>query len=97
MKSSCPRIGDEELIDFEHGDIDRPVIIGQLYNGDDVPPFAAGVDADEGHSGVISGLHATTLDGSGYNELVFDDATGQSGVRVGCRRYTSRRYRCRRS
>ena len=84
-----PRIGDEVLIDFEQGDPDRPIVIGQLYNGEDRPPFAAGVDADLDHPGVISGLHTTTLDGSGYNELVFDDAATQSGVRAASSNFAS--------
>ena len=38
-----PRIGTEVLIDFIDGDMDQPVVVAQLYNGVDTPPFAAGV------------------------------------------------------
>lgn len=39
-----PRIGTEVLVDFIEGDIDRLIVVGALYNGQDAPPFAAGVD-----------------------------------------------------
>lgn len=84
-----PRIGDEVLIDFEHGDPDRPIVVGALWNGEDLPPFSAGVDTDSTHPGVISGIHTRTLDGGGYNELVFDDASGQPGIRAASSSFSS--------
>ncbi|MGC5371943.1 phage baseplate assembly protein V, partial [Klebsiella pneumoniae] len=54
-----PRIGSEVLIDFIEGDIDRPVVVAQLYNGNDVPPFPAGAESDANHAGTISGWHST--------------------------------------
>jgi type VI secretion system secreted protein VgrG len=77
-----PRIGTEVLVQFSEGDIDRPVIAGQVFNGADSPPFSAGVDSGVNHPGVISGLHSHTLDGAGYNQWVIDDATGQARMRL---------------
>lgn len=77
-----PRIDDEVLVDFEFGDPDRPIIVAALYNGVDTPPFAAGVDGEVDHPGVIAGLHSKALDGSGYNEWLLDDAPGQHGLRM---------------
>jgi type VI secretion system secreted protein VgrG len=31
------------LVDFIDADMDQPIVVGQLYNGVDTPPFAAGV------------------------------------------------------
>jgi len=33
-----PEIDDEVLVAFEHGDLNRPVIIGSMWNGKDLPP-----------------------------------------------------------
>ncbi len=33
-----PEIDDEVLLMFEHGDMDRPLVVGSLWNGKDKPP-----------------------------------------------------------
>ncbi|NDC52945.1 MAG: type VI secretion system tip protein VgrG [Planctomycetia bacterium] len=35
----CPRPGDEVLVAFEHGEVDRPVIVGCLFNGSTATPL----------------------------------------------------------
>jgi type VI secretion system VgrG family protein len=35
---SFPEVDDEVIVSFENGDPDRPVIIGGVYNGNDLPP-----------------------------------------------------------
>jgi type VI secretion system secreted protein VgrG len=77
-----PRIGSEVLIDFIEGDIDRPVVVAQLYNGSDVPPFPAGADSGANHAGTISGWHSTAHDGSGFNQWVVDDTQSQLRMRL---------------
>lgn len=79
-----PRIGFEVSVGFIEGDIDRPVVTGGLYNGQDLPPFSAGVDSGVNHPGVISGLRTHHLDGGGFNEWVADNATGQLRMRLLC-------------
>ncbi|MDQ2989925.1 MAG: type VI secretion system tip protein VgrG, partial [Pseudomonadota bacterium] len=77
-----PRIGTEVLIDFIEGDIDRPVIVSQLYTGSDEPPYAAGVESSANHAGVLSGIHSTNFDGSGYNQWQIDDTAAQLRTRL---------------
>ncbi|CAH0246902.1 Actin cross-linking toxin VgrG1 [Massilia sp. Bi118] len=77
-----PRIGTEVLVDFIEGDIDRPVIVAQLYTGVDPPPFAAGVDAGVDHAGVLSGIHTHSFDRGGWNQWQIDDTQGQLRMRL---------------
>ncbi|QID19237.1 type VI secretion system tip protein VgrG [Nitrogeniibacter mangrovi] len=76
-----PRIGTEVLVDFIDGDIDRPIIVGQLYNGDDLPPFSAGVDSGANHPGTVSGWHSHNHE-AGVNQWLTDDAPGQLRTRL---------------
>ncbi|GAB3472092.1 type VI secretion system Vgr family protein [Massilia terrae] len=77
-----PRIGTEVLVDFIEGDMDRPLIVAQLYTGSDLPPFSAGVDSNIGHAGVLSGIHSTSFDGSGFNQWQLDDTRAQLRTRL---------------
>ena len=36
---SIPRIGQEVIVDFLEGDPDRPIIVGRVYNAEQMPPF----------------------------------------------------------
>jgi type VI secretion system secreted protein VgrG len=77
-----PRIGTEVLVDFIDNDIDRPLVVAQLYTGADAPPFAAGVDSGVDHAGTISGIHTQTFDGAGWNQWQLDDTQGQLRMRL---------------
>ncbi|OZI30699.1 hypothetical protein CAL29_22150 [Bordetella genomosp. 10] len=72
-----PRAGTEVVVEFLDGDIDQPVIAAQLYNDSDLPPYSAGIDGGANHGGVLSGWHSQALDGSGHNQWLFDDTSGQ--------------------
>jgi uncharacterized protein involved in type VI secretion and phage assembly len=45
-----PEVNDEVLVAFEHGDFNRPYIIGTLWNGKDSPPESWGQAAQNGKS-----------------------------------------------
>lgn len=77
-----PRVGTEVLVDFVEGDLDRPMIVGQLYNGTDSLPWPAGEESGANHPGTLSGWRSHTLEDGGLNEWVIDDATGQLRMRL---------------
>lgn len=69
---AIPRVGQEVAILFLHGDLDRPVCMGVLYNGTHRPPHFSGV-GDLPANRALSGIKTKEVDGSQYNELLFDD------------------------
>jgi type VI secretion system secreted protein VgrG len=73
---SIPRIGQEVVVDFLEGDPDQPLIIGRVYNQDNMPPYALP------GAGVISGLKSATHKGSGFNEMSMDDTAGKEMVTI---------------
>ena len=77
-----PRAGTEVLVDFVDGDIDRPIVVGQLHNGQHDLPWPAGLDSGANHPGTISGWHHQHLDQQGANQWLIDDATGQLRMRL---------------
>lgn len=80
--SFTPRVGTEVLVEFVEGDVDRPLVVAQLYNGQDAPPWPAGEGSQANHPGLLSGWHVPTLDGAGWSQWQLDDATGQLRSRL---------------
>lgn len=65
-----PRAGMEVIVQFINGDVDHPMITGCVYNAQNMPPWSLpGKKA-------VSGIKTTSMGGSGYNELSFDDTAG---------------------
>ncbi|WP_176053088.1 type VI secretion system Vgr family protein [Paraburkholderia caribensis] len=69
-----PRVGEEVLIDYLDGDCDRPIVVGRVYNGARLPQWHS--------NGLLSGYRSKEFGGSGYNQMVMDDATGQNRVQL---------------
>ena len=69
-----PRIGEEVIVSFLDGDCDKPVVTGRVYNGAKTPDWHS--------NGILSGYKSKEYQGSGYNQMVMDDATGQNRVQV---------------
>jgi len=76
-----PRIGQEVVVDFLEGDPDRPIITGSVYNGVQVPPYELPKNQ------TISTFKSnTSKDGSGFNELRFEDAKGKEQIFIHAQR-----------
>jgi type VI secretion system secreted protein VgrG len=73
---SIPRIGQEVIVDFLEGDPDQPLIIGRVYNGDNMPPYVLPGAA------VVSGIKTKTHKGAGYNEISADDTAGKEKITI---------------
>ena len=71
-----PRIGQEVVIDFVEGDIDRPLVTGVVHNGTHRPPTFSGAGSLPANK-TLSGHKSKEYKGSRYNELLFDDSTGE--------------------
>jgi type VI secretion system secreted protein VgrG len=72
-----PRIGMEVIVEFLEGDPDRPIIVGTVYNGDNMPPYA--LPDNKTQSGFKS---RSSLKGgaANFNELRFEDKKGDEDV-----------------
>ncbi|HTH73966.1 MAG TPA: type VI secretion system Vgr family protein [Trinickia sp.] len=68
------RSGDEVLVGFVGGDCDRPVVVGRMHGGATPPVWHT--------NGLLSGLRSKEYGGSGFNQLVMDDATGQNRIHL---------------
>jgi type VI secretion system secreted protein VgrG len=72
-----PRIGQEVVVDFIAGRVDRPIVVGRVYNADQMPPLDLPGEATK--SGIVS---RSTLGGSvaNANALVFQDQAGAEQI-----------------
>jgi type VI secretion system secreted protein VgrG len=76
-----PTVGTEVLVGWAGGDPDKPIIIGQLYNGSGPPPTFR-------HEGGLpntkyqSGIRSREIRGRRGNQLRLDDTTGQISAQL---------------
>ncbi|WP_440063347.1 type VI secretion system Vgr family protein [Pseudomonas syringae] len=68
-----PRAGEEVVITFLDNDIDRPLVMGQVYGGHK-PAWHS--------SGLMAGYKSKEVGGGGFNHWVMDDSTGQVRTQI---------------
>jgi len=73
-----PRVGHEVVVSFLEGDPDRPLIVGSVYNGLNLPAFP--LPAQKEVSGVKS--KSTLNGGTRNNELSFDDTKDKEVINL---------------
>lgn len=78
---TLPRVGSEVLVGFMGGDPDRPIIIGQLYNGN-AHPAALSEAGDLPGNRYLSGIKSGEIHGQRHNQLRFDDTTGRINAQL---------------
>lgn len=72
-----PRIGMEVVVNFLEGNPDRPLVTGCVYNGDNSYPFA--LPDSKTQTGWKTN---SSPGGGGFNELRFEDASGNEEIFV---------------
>ena len=71
---ATPRIGQEVIVSYLNGDIDRPIITGTVYNGNNRPPVRLPQNKTQ------MTIKSKTHKGEGFNELRFEDENGKQEV-----------------
>ena len=74
---ALPRIGQEVVVSFLEGDPDRPLIIGGVYNAEQMPHYEL-----PNHMTRTYLKTNSSKSGDGYNELMFEDKMGDERVFV---------------
>jgi type VI secretion system secreted protein VgrG len=74
-----PRIGQEVMVDFLEGDPDQPLVVGRVYNADQMPPYT--LPSNMTQSGILtrSSKGGTT---DNFNQIRFEDKKGSEEVFV---------------
>jgi type VI secretion system secreted protein VgrG len=76
---NTPRIGQEVLIAYINGDPEDPIIIGRVYNAEQMPPYT--LPANKTQSGIKT---RSTLQGTpdNFNEIRFEDKKGSEELYI---------------
>ena len=76
---AIPRIGHEVVVDFLEGDPDQPIIVGSVYNAENMPPYTLPDNKTQ------TGIKTRSSKGGGsanFNEIRFEDKKGEEELYV---------------
>ncbi|QIO10151.1 type VI secretion system Vgr family protein [Acinetobacter lanii] len=76
-----PRIGEIVVIDFFDGNVDRPFVIGRLHEAERHQTMFD-VKGQLPDTKKLSGIRSQEVGGGGFNQLRFDDTTGQISAQL---------------
>jgi type VI secretion system secreted protein VgrG len=74
-----PRIGQEVVVAFLEGDPDQPLVVGSVYNGNQMPPYKLPDEKTKSTLKSRSTLHGSTAN---WNEIRFEDKKGSEQIFV---------------
>jgi type VI secretion system secreted protein VgrG len=81
-----PRVGHEVVVIFEEGDPDQPLIIGSVYNAENMPPFALPKKKK------LSGIKSASYQGNpskNFSGIVINDNQGHEHLAIHSERHLS--------
>ncbi|URM40899.1 type VI secretion system Vgr family protein [Acinetobacter sp. AS23] len=76
-----PRVGEIVVIDFFDGNIDRPFVVGRIHEAER-HPTQFDQKGQLPDTKKLSGIRSEEVDGKGFNQLRFDDTTGQISAQL---------------
>src|SRR5262249_330616 len=75
---NIPRIGHEVIVDFLEGDPDNPIIVGSVYNAENMP--AKKLPEGRKTCGLVTRSNESA--GGGYNKITCDDTKGKEQIMI---------------
>ncbi|NNG75380.1 type VI secretion system tip protein VgrG [Acinetobacter sp. ANC 4277] len=76
-----PRIGEIVVIDFFEGDVDRPFVVGRIHEAERHQAMFD-IKGQLPDTKKLSGIRSQEVAGAGFNQLRFDDTTGQISTQL---------------
>ncbi|ENW21665.1 type VI secretion system Vgr family protein [Acinetobacter haemolyticus] len=76
-----PRIGEIVVIDFFDGNIDRPFVMGRIHEAQR-SPTRFDIKGQLPDTRRLSGIRSQEIGGQGFNQLRFDDTSGQISTQL---------------